>query len=113
MKSQNSFLKGLLIVFLIINFTACKKQEDVVPSADNQEIQEEPGISADTFETYAGDIGIIINARDIAAKGYQPSKAELKIEAQNSDFSQTISLNDISYMGELKIPVDSLSRKQR
>lgn len=113
MKPQNSFLKGILLAYLILNLSACNKQEDDILPSESEEIHEEPGISADEFDAYAGEIGLIINARDIARKGYQPAKADLKIEAEYGEYSQTIPLNEISYMGEIKIPVDSLSPEAR
>lgn len=77
-------------------------------SGDGQ-ITENDGITEEDLETYKGDIGLVIDARELAKKGYKPVQANLKIEGTSNDYSKTLVLDEYSFMGQIKLPVQDLS----
>ncbi|MCB0630255.1 MAG: hypothetical protein R2824_05560 [Saprospiraceae bacterium] len=95
----------------MISLFACQKEDITVPPPPGVggEVEVGSGISVDELDTYAGEIGLLLNAREIARKGYMPAKAVVNIEAPSGKFSKTVDLNEFSFMGQIKLPVDELS----
>lgn len=110
MKTQN--MLHLVAIVIASVCLACGSNEDPTPSGGGN-IVEEPGISVNKFETHAGDVGFVINARDVVRKGYRPTQAVIQIAAKSGDFSQTIPLDAFSFMGQIKIPVVNLTEEAR
>jgi hypothetical protein len=108
MKTQNILSLAFIIVLTAAAFLGCDNMENITP-AGNGAIIEEPGVSASEFDAFAGEVGILINVRDVARKGYKPTEAVVKVGAENGDFSQTIALDPSSFMGQIRIPVADLS----
>ena len=75
----------------------------------NLAINQEKGISEDNLETYQGDVGMVLDTRELAKKGYQPVKAQLEVQGTSADFSQTIDLDPYAFMGQIKLSVEDLS----
>lgn len=73
------------------------------------EIVESEGIKKEDLETYQGSIGIVIDARNIAKKGYSPKTAQLTIDATSGDYSQTVQLDPFSFLGQIKLELEDLS----
>ncbi len=73
------------------------------------QITENDGITEEDLETYKGDIGMVLNTRELAKKGYYPVKAQLEVKGTSADFSQTIDLDPYAFMGQIKLPVEDLS----
>ena len=73
------------------------------------EIVESEGIEKEDLETYQGAIGIVVDARNIAKKGYSPKTAKLTIDATSGDYSQTVQLDPFSFLGQLKLELEDLS----
>ncbi|MEX0275349.1 MAG: hypothetical protein AB3N16_13320 [Flavobacteriaceae bacterium] len=82
---------------------------DGCPVSGNGTLEEGEGISENELEVYHGDIGLVIDARKVAKKGYRPTKVRLEIEAQSDDYSQTLDLNEYALMGQLKLAIEDLS----
>ena len=104
MKTQNRFLRLVLLTVLTLGLTSCSKDEVVPPvqivdtdkdgiadaddNCPNQvgpvsnqgcpestgggdgQITENDGITEEDLETYKGDIGMVLNTRELAKKGY-------------------------------------------
>ncbi|MGS2726821.1 hypothetical protein ACU8DI_09460 [Psychroserpens sp. BH13MA-6] len=108
MKSFKTILLLVTINFMI----SCSKEE---PTSDpqnpgNSELIESPGqITEEDFESFAGEIGLILNARPLVRKGYKPTQVSLTILANSGDFSQTVPIEEHTFMGQLKIPLEGLS----
>ncbi len=105
------FIIGLSVVLLSCN--ACSKDEGgTMPpengGGDNGKIVTANGISEEELETYAGDIGIVLEARKVVKKGYRPVKAKVTVNATSGDFSKTFDLNEYSFMGQLKLSLEDL-----
>ena len=111
MKAQNK--RSLIVIKMIMAALCCAcSTNDVMPDTDD-EIIVEPGITADEFETYDGEVGMVINVRDVARKGYKPTEAVIHVDARTGDYSQTIPLDALAFMGEVKIPVKDLDDAAR
>ena len=143
MKTQNRFLRLVLLTVLTLGLTSCSKDEVVPPvqivdtdkdgiadaddNCPNQvgpvsnqgcpestgggdgQITENDGITEEDLETYKGDIGMVLNTRELAKKGYFPVKAQLEVQGTSADFSQTIDLDPYAFMGQINLPVEDLS----
>ena len=120
MKTQNSISKFFLIGMLTLALANCSKEEIVTaeqeegnqetlpPGQESGEIVITDGTSADRFDTYAGEIGFVLDTRELAKKGYTPVTAEIDIEAETGDFSQTIEIDPISFMGQIRLIKEEL-----
>ncbi len=103
--------------FLLLGFTivSCSKDENNPPPIEdsddggNDEIVLTTGVTADDFEQYSGDLGMVINTRNIAKKGYKPTEAVITVDATNGDYSETVALDEHSFLGQIKLSVADLS----
>ncbi|WP_378176521.1 hypothetical protein [Aquimarina sp. SS2-1] len=106
-------MKSLKFIFLITTIfsinISCSKDDQVTEIEEPGEIVQSTGISADAFETYPGDLGLVLDTREIAKKGYKPTKAEIIVAASEGDFSRTITIDPISFMAQIKISKEGLS----
>ena len=73
------------------------------------QITKNDGITEEDLETYKGDVGMVIDTRELAKKGYHPVKAQLEVQGTSADFSQTVDLDPYAFMGQIKLPVEDLS----
>lgn len=106
-KFQKLILVTLAITFL---FTCSKDDTQQPPNDTSGELIESPGqITSDDFVAYNGEIGLVLDARPIARKGYKPTQVTINVGASNGNYSQTIPLDQYSFMGQLKIPLEGLS----
>ncbi len=78
------------------------------PETTGEIVETEGQVTEDDFEKFAGELGIVINARNIAKKGYEPANADITIAATLGDYSQTVVIEPITYLGQLRIPVEGL-----
>ena len=69
MKSKNNWAKGLLFVLLISWMFACNNDATVNPEIGG-ELDEQDGVSEEEFERNEGEIGLLVDARELARKGY-------------------------------------------
>lgn len=76
-------------------------------------LAQEKGISEEALETYQGDIGVVLDTRDLAKKGYRPAKAKLEVKGTSYDYSTTIAIDPYTFMGQLKLPVEQISADDR
>jgi len=104
------FLITVLII-LIISCNACSKDENLTPLDDtNEEILETAGqITENDFESYEGEIGVILDARPLARKGYKPTQVTINVNASSGDFTQTVLIDEYTMLGQLKLHIESLS----
>lgn len=76
---------------------------------DGGELEVGAGVNPEDLNPYQGDIGIVVDAREIAKKGYKPVKVMLDIDANSGDYSQTINLNEFALMGQILLTIEDLS----
>ena len=94
----------ILLVFL----NGCSKNDDDSPNLGG-EPEQINGISADDLENYAGDLGILINVRDLEKKGYHPIKVNLTTNAVHGDYNQEIVVDPFTSLAQLSIAVESIT----
>ena len=59
-----------------------------------------------------GSLGIVIDTRPIAKKGYKPATAQVNFSGSFSSFSQTVEISGSTNVGTLKIPSADLTEQQ-
>lgn len=141
MKTQNRIFRLLLLVVLTIALTNCTKDETPPPvqivdtdkdgiadASDNcpneagpvgnsgcplvaGEIVISDGITEEDLETYQGALGIVVDARPVARKGYTPKSAKLTVDANSGDYSQTVDLDIYSLMGQINLEIADLTEE--
>ncbi|QLG46398.1 hypothetical protein [Costertonia aggregata] len=115
MKNQKHFIWSLVLFLgLLIYPVSCNKDngDTSEPPVDNEEIVVSDGqITGDDFEKFAGELGMVINARNIAKKGYIPTTADISVEATLGDYSQTVDIDPITFMGQVRINVEELTEE--
>ncbi|WP_452220259.1 hypothetical protein [Lacinutrix salivirga] len=110
---MKTLLKTTAFLALILFIIASCSKDEPTPDPGNQGegelIQTTGQVTEDDFETYEGDIGVVIDARPLARKGYKPTQVTLNITGEVVNFTETIPLDEDSYMGQLKLPLENLS----
>jgi hypothetical protein len=104
------FFKPILLAVVLL--FACSKDDASKDENTNQngELLTSPGtITENDFESFEGEIGLALDARPLVRKGYNPTQVTLYINADSGDFSETIPIEENTFMGQLKIPLESLS----
>lgn len=114
MKIHCRLLGIAFLILCAIGLDGCSKDESPQLEQDVDvdkvgEIVATEGITAESFDTYAGEIGFVLDTRELAKKGYFPATAEVYVEATQGDFSQTIAIDPISYLGQIKLIKENLS----
>ena len=106
-----NLLKSMFLFMLLIAFNlSCSKDDINNPeNLETGEIKKSAGATPDDFDAYPGDVGFVIDAREIAKKGYMPSVAEVTIEATEGNYSQNVAIDPITLMGQIKISKKGLS----
>ncbi|WP_152538486.1 hypothetical protein [Aquimarina macrocephali] len=108
------YFKYAIYIFLsgIITLTSCSKDDEPATPESEQpisDINEGDGISKEDLEANKGDIGIIIDARNVAKKGYSPATAEVKIDATQGEYSRSLVLNEFTNVASISFPIEDLS----
>lgn len=106
MKTTMKILRSILACFLLLFFTGCSKDE---MASGNGVLDQVNGISADDLENYKGDLGLLINTRDIVKKGYNPTKVIITTTASQGNYDQEISIDPFTNIAQLKLSIDDLS----
>jgi len=108
-----SLTKSLTVSLLLLFAMACSSEEEPVPQIDSDgEIVESDGITEDDIETYAGDLGIVLEARQVALKGYLPTTMEVTVNASSGDFSETLAVDPYTMMSQIKLAIEDLNDEQ-
>tara|TARA_R110001583_G_scaffold110480_5_gene259404 strand:+ start:1124 stop:2764 length:1641 start_codon:yes stop_codon:yes gene_type:complete len=108
MKTIFKNLRFIMMCTLLLAIIACSK-DDPAPAPGDGEIEQINGISADELENYAGDLGLIINTRDLVKKGYNPIKVKVTTAASEGNYDQTLDVDPFTNIAQLKLSVDDLS----
>jgi len=107
MKTTIKKSQWLTMCILLILTVGCSK-DDNEPTPGNGEIEQSNGIAADDLENYGGDLGIIINTRDLAKKGYNPVKVKITTAATEGNYNQELDVDPFTNIAQLKLSVDNL-----
>ena len=108
--TMKTVLNIFLIAFLTLTFSACSKDETPKPDSDTGKLIESEGqVKLDEFDAYKGEIGVVLDARPLARKGYNPKQVTINIKANSGDFTQTVPVEEYTFLGQLKIPLEGMS----
>lgn len=115
MKTTRKLLGTLLTLVFIIMYIGCSKDESTTPpSTGGDKLEVLPStISLEEFETDEGEIGISINARSIARKGYIPTTADIVVTATTGDYSQKILFDAFNNIANLSFKNENLSEEAK
>lgn len=94
------YLSIISLNLLFILVFSCKK-EDIAPNPD----QNEP----DNIELDSGDIGILLNVRPIAKKGFFPHSAYVSFHGELAAYSSQIDIDQNTFSGYLRINRENLT----
>jgi hypothetical protein len=107
---MKTVLNIFLIAFLTLTFSACSKDETPKSDSDTGKLIESEGqVKLDEFDAYKGEIGVVLDARPLARKGYNPKQVTINIKANSGDFTQTVPVEEYTFLGQLKIPLEGMS----
>lgn len=105
-------MSSYLLLLLVI--VACSKDDSGDDSGNpSNGIEELQGVDLNEFETDAGELGISISAREIARKGYKPTKAELSITATSIPIDTVIPFDEFNNLANLAFKNENLSNEQQ
>lgn len=95
-----------VVLFVTVS---CSKEDDASKTPINGGVSSLNGITEEALGVYQGDLGVLINARELAEKGYLNLKAEISTGAQNGDYDQIVPIDPMTSLGVLKFSVEGLS----
>lgn len=100
-----------MILIAILIAASCNKSDDDMTIKDGK-IEQINGITADELGSYSGDLGILINARDLEKKGYKPRKVNISTSSALGNYDQIVEVDPFTNMAQLSIPVGTLNGEQ-
>lgn len=106
--SQHKYLALLFTAMLFCVFSCSEPEDDILPPGDG-EIETGSGISASELNEYAGDLGLLIDTRNIAKKGHYPTQVVLDFDASEGDYDQEVPVDSYTNIATFSIPASSLS----
>lgn len=98
-KNLRHFVLPLFIGFTLFG---CNPENGVEPTVD-------PVLPSANILVDDGSIGLVIDTRQIARKGYAPSQADISFSGALSSFSQKVDINPSTNVATLTIPAKDLT----
>lgn len=93
-----------LLIFLL----GCSKDEND-PRPGDGEIEQTNGITADELDNYTGDLGIRIDLRNLAKKGYRPETVVIDLDTNHGDYDREIIVDNYTNIAQLNIAIEDLT----
>ena len=109
MKTTIKQLEWVIRCLLFLVILGCSKNEDDGPEMGEGDVEQINGISAEDLENYTGDLGILINTRELVKKGYNPTSVQLSTDATEGNYDQQIEIDPFTGIAQLSYAVDELS----
>ncbi|WP_407557537.1 hypothetical protein [Winogradskyella sp. 4-2091] len=106
MKTAIKNLKCIMMCTLLLFVFGCSKEDD---GSGDSVIEEVNGIGADDLENYGGDLGLLINTRDLVKKGYNPVKVNITTTAIQGNYDQELVVDPFTNIAQLKLSIDDLT----
>ena len=105
---MNYLMKAQFVLFALF-ILACSKQDLPEPGPPIGEIENGNGISEEELERYTGEIGLLIDVREVAKLGYHPAEVSIDVNAQEGNYDQVLSVDPFTSMAQLSISIENLS----
>lgn len=103
-------IKSILLSSILFSTAISCSKEDNGSNGNDGELVETGGqVLEGDFEAYQGEIGVVLDARPLARKGYKPTQVTINVNASSGNFSETVPIDEYTIMGQLKIPVEDLN----
>jgi len=99
MKLVSQILVLLLSTFI---FSQCAKEDSVEPAVD-------PELPSANLLVDDGSVGLVIDTRSIARKGYAPTEAEVSFPGSLASFSQKVPINPNTNVATISILAEELN----
>ena len=123
MKTISKNVKRILSIFLttlLLASTSCSKdpvapqvEEIGEPIPEDGNIETSPGIDLESVEKDNGELGLMVNAREITKKGYNTAFADILVEASSGNFSQIdVPIDEFTNLAALRLEIDDLTEEQ-
>jgi len=111
MKTLNfTLLFTIAVAFLMI--TSCKDNSVSSPEPpDDGEAEIVNEVDVD-LPADSGEVGLVINVREITRKGYRPTEAEVDLQ-DYPGFNETLEIDPVTNVAVLRIPNEDLSDDQK
>ena len=112
---------SIFLIALVLTSTSCSKDTVAPPIEEIGEpinpgdgkIETAPGIDIDEVEKDNGEVGLMVNAREITKKGYNTAFADILVEATTGNFSQIdLPIDEFTNMAVLRLEIDDLTEEQ-
>ena len=116
-KSVQRILSIFLTALLIIS-TSCSKDTITPPDIEagnpgDGEIETGPGVDLEGVEKDNGELGLMVNAREITKKGYNTAFADILVDASTGNFSQIdLPIDEFTNIAALRLEIDDLTEEQ-
>lgn len=110
MKTLNFTLLFTIAVALLM-ITSCKDNSVGSETTDDGEAEIVNEVDVD-LPADSGEVGLVINVREITRKGYRPTEAEVDLQ-DYPGFSETLEIDPVTNVAVLRIPNEDLSEDQK
>lgn len=114
MKTSKKALRLVLITAISVLFSFCSKDDPDPEGTTNTEgsnIEVTPTVDID-LPTDEGEVGFVIDTREIFRKGYFPSEAVVEFQ-EYQEFNTTLEIDAITNFAILRIPNEDLTNEQK
>ena len=101
----------MVIAVLILLVSGCDQKDEAAPS--DEDVREGEGLSEGDVAHDEGAIALSISSRSIARKGYQPSIADVTVDATTGDFSRSVPIDSLTNIAHLTYDNENLTPEQR
>jgi hypothetical protein len=95
-------IKSVFLLLFIAVFANCNKDQSVDPIVD-------PELPSTNILVDDGTLGLVIDTRPIAKKGYQPATAEVAFSGSFSSYSQSIPVDPNTSVATLRLSSEELT----
>ncbi len=99
---KSIFLLAAFMVYALASITSCNKDDDV-----ELDVTHEDGINS-TVAVDSGSIGLVVDTRLIAKKGYQPSKARIAFSGDYSQYSDEVEIDPSTNIGVFRLKFEDV-----
>jgi len=117
MKTNQFQLKILLNCFLLMLFLSiisCSKDNtdgdtSNDPNSEQGELDESAGIDPNEIREYQGDLGVLVDVRNLRKKGYDPKVVAIDFGATEGDYDTELSVDEFTDIARFSVSREDLS----
>lgn len=96
-----------IIVYVLAGLTSCSKGDEVEPDVTRQD-KINSALPVDS-----GSIGIVVDTRPVARKGYHPSRATITFSGNYSSYSNEVEIDPSTNVGVFRLKYEDVSEDER